>query len=76
MALKIFCNICREFMKDVTPDEASRLKGDEICKTCKDYSRTVLDKLIVDYKRLSEELAGHYNKAVVQLEETIRKALK
>lgn len=76
MALKLFCSTCNKLLKEVTPDEASRLPEKVICKECEDFTRDLLDKLNADYKRLSNNLANVHNKAVVKLEETIRKALE
>lgn len=75
MALKVFCNTCNKLIKEITPDEASRLPEKVICKECKEFTRDLLDKLNAEYKKLSQGLANVHNKAVLKLEETIRKAL-
>ncbi len=76
MALKLFCNTCNKLIKEITADEASRLSDKVICTDCRTFTRDLLDKLNADYKKLSNNLAGIHNKAVVKLEETIRKALE
>ena len=36
MALKLFCSKCEEKIKEVTPDEASKLPEEVICKKCQE----------------------------------------
>lgn len=74
--LKLHCNKCHSFLKEITPDEAVRLKGDEICRECKESARSTLDKYNALYQKCSAELAAKHNKGVVLLEELIRKELE
>jgi len=74
--LKLHCNKCYSFLQEISPDQAMRLKGDEICKTCKESARETLDKYNTLYAKLSNELAGKHNRGVVLLEELIRKELE
>lgn len=75
MALKLFCSKCKEMIKEVTPDEASRLADEVICKTCEDYvfsMRLEFEKLC---KQETTKLAAAANKGMVKLEELMRKVL-
>jgi len=75
MALKLFCNTCGKLIKEITADEASRISDKVICTSCRTFSRDLLDELNAEYQKLSQDLANRHNKAVLKLEETIRKAL-
>ncbi len=57
-------------------DAAGRLPDKVVCKACRDFTRDLLDELNALYKKLAQQLASAHNKAVVKLEETIRKALE
>ena len=73
MPIKLHCNRCHALIKELTPSEAARLKGDEICIQCRDLGRETLDKLNAECGRLTKDFQVRHNKAVVQLEEAIRK---
>lgn len=76
MAIKLFCGKCHNFMAEVTPEEASRIQGDEICKKCHEH---VDDGLVVfnrEAKKRMDKIGGLINKSVLELEELRRKYLK
>jgi bacterioferritin-associated ferredoxin len=72
MALKLFCSNCTELIKEITPDEASRLPEEVICKKCRDKARNVLDELNAAYKKEVQKMANYHNKSVVRLEGIVR----
>ena len=74
--IKLYCNRCHRFIKELLPNEAGSLKGDEICKDCQNFGREQLDAINVKYHKLADELAQKHNKAVVQIEEMIRKVFE
>jgi hypothetical protein len=76
MAIKIFCNQCQSFIKDATPNEISKLKGDEICQGCKDVN----GKIFVEVEAIRNDaidkirkLSGDY---LAKLDEAMRKAIR
>ena len=75
MAVKLFCGKCKMYMKDVTPAEAGKLVGNEICKPCKDH----VDKGLVEFtnavKKSKSKIDELANKTVVELEELKRRYL-
>jgi len=75
MALKLFCSKCHELIKEVTPDEAGRLSGDVICKTCEEFVYKMRDEFIAVSKREQQKVAVAANKSMVVLEELMRKVL-
>jgi hypothetical protein len=75
MALKLFCSKCKEFMKEVTPDEAGRLGESTVCKECVNTAYTFKDELEKEYRKLNQLLANTHSKAIIKLEEIIHKAL-
>lgn len=75
MAVKLFCDKCKEYIKDLTPDAAARLKGNEICKNCKDFVDIGLAEFNVSVKKSREKIDGFINKTVVELEEIRRRYL-
>jgi excinuclease UvrABC ATPase subunit len=75
MALKLFCSKCEEKIKEVTPDEASRLSEQVICKKCEDFvfsMRLEFEKLC---KTEQNKINAAINKGMVKIEELMRKAL-
>jgi bacterioferritin-associated ferredoxin len=72
MALKLFCSNCTELIKEITPDEASRLPEEVICKKCRDKARNVLDELNAVYKKEVQKMANYHNKSVLKLETIVR----
>ena len=58
-------------MKEVTPDEASRLKEKIICKSCVDSAYSVLDAFEKEFKKYTQQLANIANKGRIALEEII-----
>ena len=75
MALKLFCSKCHELIKEVTPDEASRLKGDVICKKCEQFVYEMRDKFDKLSKRELSKVTSAINHGMVKLEELMRKVL-
>lgn len=75
MALKLFCSKCEEKIKEVTPDEASRLPEEVICKKCEDFVNDALENFLKVSKQKQQHVAGVINSIVVELEELRRKAL-
>jgi len=75
MALKLFCSKCEEKIKEVTPDEASRLPEEVICKKCEEFVYHMRDEFEALSKREIAKVSGAANKGMVKLEELLRKAL-
>ena len=75
MALKLFCSKCEEKIKEVTPDEASRLPEEVICKKCETFVYKMRDEFEAVTKREIQKVHGAANKGMVKLEELLRKAL-
>lgn len=75
MAIKLFCDRCKEYMKDVAPDSAIKLSGNEICKKCKDYINEGIASFDAAAKKKRGEIDGFINKAIVELEEIKRRYL-
>ena len=73
MALKLFCSNCTELIKEITPDEASRLPEEVICKKCRDRARNILDEFNAQTKQEIQKVHSYCNKIVVKLEEIARK---
>jgi len=75
MALKLFCSKCEEKIKEVTPDEASRLPNEVICKKCEEFVFSMKLEFEKACKQETNKLANAANKGMVQIEELLRKAL-
>jgi len=75
MALDLNCDRCRKFIKQVTPTEAANIGENTICQECVDTAYSFRSQLEKEYKKLNGMLAGTYNKAIVQLEDIIHRAL-
>jgi len=75
MALKLFCSKCHELIKEVTPDEASRLKDEVICKTCEEYVYQMRDQFDKLSKRELSKITSVINQGMVKIEELMRKVL-
>lgn len=76
MALQLFCDKCRQFIKEVNSSEAANIGDGVVCQKCVDTAYAMRTNLEKEYKKLSSQLAGAYNKAIVQLEDVIHKALE
>jgi len=75
MAVKLFCGKCKMYMKDVTPAEAGKLVGNEICKPCKDHVDRGLVEFNAAAKKSTEKINTFINKTIVELEEIKRRYL-
>jgi len=75
MAVKLFCGKCKEYMQDVTPAEAGKLIGNEICKPCKDHVDTGLAEFNAAAKKSKGKVDTFVNKVVLELEEIKRRYL-
>ena len=69
MAVKLFCDKCKEYIKDITPEAAARLSGQEVCKKCKDHVDAGLAEFNAAVKKNREKIEGFINKTIVELEE-------
>lgn len=74
MALKLFCSKCQEFIKEIEPDEASRLKGD-VCKSCVDFYWAGKDKFIKEVDKMIQTLQKKKNDGILKIEEIIHREL-
>ena len=43
MAVKLFCNACQQFIRDIDGKELGTLHGDEICESCKSHIESVFN---------------------------------
>ena len=75
MGLKLHCNKCNKFLNEITPEEASRLNGNEVCKECVELAHSTLDKYNALYKKLVTSLGSTHNRGVKQLEDLIHREL-
>jgi hypothetical protein len=75
MGLKLHCNKCNKFLNEITPEEASRLNGNEVCKECVESARSTLDRFNALYKKLAASLGAKHNAGVRQLEDLIHREL-
>ena len=75
MALKLFCSKCEEKIKEVTPDEASKLPEEVICKNCQEFIYKMKDEFDKECKNELRKISSVINKGQVKLEELLRKAL-
>lgn len=76
MALKLFCTACQKFIKEVSPQEASKLEDEIICDGCKKFTQGLLDNLNSEYQKQSRRLSKIHNEGVQKLESIIRKVVK
>ena len=74
MALKLFCSKCQEFIKEIEPDEASRLKGD-VCKKCVDFYWAGKDKFVKEVDKMIQELQSKKNNGIQKIEDIIHREL-
>ena len=73
--LKLHCNKCHRFIKEVKPGQVAHLKGDEVCESCVKQARSTLSRLEEAYNVQINKLGGIYNNAVKELEEIIHREL-
>ncbi len=78
MALKVFCNICGKFIKDVEPKQSTELTGKEICPECgvrlKDAYRDIMELQQTAHKEITATIVAIRKKIadINKLEETTK----
>ena len=74
--IKVFCVQCQSFIKDITPHEAGKLTGEEICEPCRDRNRQMFDEIEKLKREAIDRLKKTASDMQVKLDATIRKCLK
>lgn len=73
MAIKVFCNSCQRFIKDIQKRDLSDATGTEICTEC--YNKTVL--YVNEVKKIAGEtinkINGVLDKALAEFDEAKRR---
>jgi len=76
MAVKIFCNMCQEFIRDAKAAEISNLRGTEICATCdKKTGGFIVDMEKVSLKAV-KQIQDIANRAKADLEEMKKRVIQ
>ena len=52
MAIKLFCNLCQNFIKDVSLSDMKKLQGDEVCEVCQDQGQKIFKDIEKDAEKI------------------------
>ena len=75
MAVKVFCNVCHHFIKDVNKGDLRNLTGDEICPSCSEISLSIFKEVDTIAKRGIIEIEKDRDKIKAKMENLARKVL-
>ncbi len=73
MALKIFCDACQKYIRDVRPDDM--LTGNEICQDCKEKMGKIFKDVEKVAKRAISTIQKRQSTALAELEEAMRRVV-
>ena len=76
MAVKVFCNQCQNFIKDVEPREISKLNGNEICTACKEKNKVTFSDIEAIRNEGIGKLKAIASEYLAKLDEAMRQEIK
>lgn len=74
--LKLFCRACHKFVKEITPIQAAKLTGNEVCEDCQGRMVDAVAELEKISKRAQFAIQKKADKAKADLEMAMSKVLK
>ena len=74
--LKLFCNCCHEYIKQVEPMKAGKITGLEICEKCSGRMKNAIDGIEKTAHRATLAIEAKKQKTVAELEMALSKVLK
>lgn len=76
MAVKIFCNACKGFIKNANRNEIKNLTGDEICQPCEANVKNAFDEVTKAAKRAVVQIERVRDQKKAELERMAKKVIK
>ena len=76
MAVKIFCNACKGFIKDANKVEIRALTGEEICESCEKGVKNAFDDVDKAAKRAIVQIESLRDQKKAELERMAKKVIK
>jgi len=76
MALKIFCNICQNFIRNAKISEVGQLKGDEVCEECSTHIADTFKEVDKIARQGIVKIEGVRDKIKADLENALRNVIK
>ena len=74
--LKLFCNSCHEFVKEINPLKAGKLTGLEVCEGCEGKMAGAIEEVGKIAKRATLKIKKIEDKAKADLEIAMLKVMK
>ena len=74
--LKLFCNCCHEFVKEINPLKAGKLTGLEVCEECSGKMAGAMDEVGKIAKQATLKIKKIEDKAKADLEIAMLKVMK
>ena len=76
MSVKVFCNGCQQYIKDVGKKDIRSLTGNEICEICSTKARTAFDDIDKASKRAIVQIETLRDQRKAELESMYKKVIK
>ena len=76
MAVKIFCNACKGFIKNATKNEIRSLTGEEVCTDCEALVKNLFDQVSKVAQRGIVQLERKRDKIKVEMDTLRKKVIK
>ena len=64
MAVKLYCNVCKGYIKDISVNEGYQLTGNEVCEECKKR----IDASLADIEALGKKAHKELDSILNQIE--------
>jgi protein-arginine kinase activator protein McsA len=74
--LKLHCNNCQKYIREVDPIKAGNLTGEEVCQECASKMDTAIEEIQKLSKRAQFTIQKKADKVVADIEILRNKALK
>ena len=74
--LKLFCNSCHKFVKEIEPIKASKLTGLEVCEGCSGKMAGAIEEITKIANRACISINKKADKAKADLEMAMSKIIK
>ena len=74
--LKLFCNSCHKYIREVDPMKAGKLTGEEVCQECAGKMEGAIDELVQLSKRAQFSIQKKADKAIADIDLIRSKVLK
>jgi len=76
MSLKLFCNVCHNFIREATAKDVGKLTGEEICPDCMGKTKDAYDAIEKSAHRTCRKIDALAQKGRAELELIMARVMK